>query len=102
MRLAEGGSIDRSRRLIFRFNGASYAGYAGDTLASALLANDVRIMARSFKFHRPRGVLSAGIEEPNAVVTLVDGSGREVNARATEIALSEGMVAHSQNCWPGP
>lgn len=101
MRLASGGHIDRRTRVRFRFNGRDYSGHAGDTLASALLANDVRVVARSFKFHRPRGVLSAGIEEPNAIVTIRHGARCEVNARATQVALVDGLVAHSQNCWPG-
>jgi len=67
-RLADGGLIDRSRPLSFRFEGRSYRGFAGDTLASALLANGVRILGRSFKYHRPRGLLAAGTEEPNALV----------------------------------
>jgi len=70
MRIEGKGLIDRSRRLTFRFDGREYEGYQGDTLASALLANDVKLVGRSFKYHRPRGVLSAGPEEPNALVTV--------------------------------
>ena len=72
-RLASGGLIDRTRALTFRFDGKSYQGHAGDTLASALLANGVRLVGRSFKYHRPRGILSAGPEEPNALVELRTG-----------------------------
>ncbi|MEX0311677.1 MAG: 2Fe-2S iron-sulfur cluster-binding protein, partial [Tateyamaria sp.] len=70
MRVEGKGIIDRSQRLSFRFDGTTYRGFAGDTLASALLANDVRHVARSFKYHRPRGILTAGSEEPNALVTI--------------------------------
>lgn len=69
-RLAEGGAIDRSRRLGFRFDGRAYEGHPGDTLASALLANGVRLVGRSFKYHRPRGIVAAGADEPNALVEL--------------------------------
>ena len=100
-RLAAGGRlIDRSRRLRFRFNGRDYEGHPGDTLASALMANGVRLVGRSFKYHRPRGIVAAGAEEPNAVVQL-DGDGDEPNARATTLELTEGLSARSVNCWPG-
>ena len=95
-RLPEGGRIDRSRTLRFRFAGREYEGHPGDTLASALLANGVRLVARSFKFHRPRGIFTAGMEEPSALVRLGD----EPNQRATDIALFEGLVAESQHAWP--
>ncbi|MEL6646730.1 MAG: 2Fe-2S iron-sulfur cluster-binding protein, partial [Pseudomonadota bacterium] len=100
MRIDGQGLIDRSKRLSFRFDGVKYHGFAGDTLASALLANDVRFVARSFKYHRPRGFLSAGSEEPNALVTLGRGAGQEPNQRATVVDLREGMQAFSQNAWP--
>jgi sarcosine oxidase, subunit alpha len=100
MRFADGGQIDRTRPLTFTFNGRRYQGFAGDTLASALLANDVKLVGRSFKFHRARGVLSAGLEEPNALVTVGEGAHREVSVRATEVPLRDGLVAASQNCWP--
>jgi sarcosine oxidase, subunit alpha len=100
MRLKHGGRIARDTTLSFTFDGRRYTGFAGDTLASALLANDVAIIARSFKWHRPRGVLAAGIEEPNALVTVGEGVYGEVNLRATEISLYEGLSARSQNCWP--
>ena len=99
-RLARSGRIERDRVLGFRFDGVSYTGHPGDTLASALLANGVHLVARSFKYHRPRGILSAGVEEPNALVTLGEGAWREPNVRATEAELFEGLVAESQNRWP--
>jgi sarcosine oxidase subunit alpha len=100
-RLAAGGLIDRSRPLAFTFNGRTYQGHAGDTLASALLANDVHLVARSFRHHRPRGIMSAGVEEPNAIVQLGSGAESEPNLKATEIALYDGLIAASVNAWPG-
>ncbi|MFQ5467629.1 MAG: 2Fe-2S iron-sulfur cluster-binding protein, partial [Kiloniellaceae bacterium] len=99
-RLPEGGSIDRARPIRFRFDGAPLGGYAGDTLASALLANGVQLVSRSFKYHRPRGIFSAGAEEPNALVQLGEGARTEPNMRATQVELYEGLSAHSQNRWP--
>jgi sarcosine oxidase subunit alpha len=100
-RLASVGSIDRSRPLVFTFDGLDYQGYAGDTLASALIANGVHLVGRSFKYHRPRGILSAGAEEPNALVTVTRGAGRVTpNLRATQIELTDGLSATSQNRWP--
>ena len=99
-RLASGGLIDRSKPLDFSFDGKSFAGYQGDTLASALIANGVRLVGRSFKYHRPRGILTAGSEEPNALVELRTGARREPNTRATTIELYDGLVAASQNRWP--
>ncbi|MYE01125.1 MAG: sarcosine oxidase subunit alpha family protein [Alphaproteobacteria bacterium] len=99
-RLETGGRIDRSCTLAFRFDGRRYAGHPGDTLASALLANGVRTVARSFKYHRPRGVMTAGAEEPNAVVLLEPGPFAEPNLRATEIELYDGLTAESVNRWP--
>ena len=99
-RLPEGGLIDRSQPVQFHFNGTPYRGYAGDTLASALLANGVDLVGRSFKYHRPRGVFSAGAEEPNALVQLGEGAGTEPNLRATQVELFEGLSAKSVNCWP--
>jgi sarcosine oxidase subunit alpha len=101
-RLAQGGRIDRTRRLTFTFNGRSYEGHPGDTLASALLANGVTLVARSWKYHRPRGIVACGVEEPNAVVQLETGARTVPNARATEVELYDGLVASSVNCWPGP
>jgi len=99
-RIAEGGRVDRSRPLNFTFNGKTYQGYSGDTLASALLANGVRIISRSFKFHRPRGILSAGVEEPNGLVGVDYGSGMVPIVRATRMPLIDGLRAESQNCFP--
>ena len=96
-----GAWIDRSRPLAFNFNSRVYHGYHGDTLASALLANDVRLLGRSFKLHRPRGVWSCGVEEPNAIVDVGGGPRRTPNVRATQLPLSEGLSAASVNCWPG-
>jgi sarcosine oxidase subunit alpha len=96
----EGGQIDRSKLLRFTFDGLPYEGHPGDTLASALLANGVRLMGRSFKYHRPRGPLSAGSEEPNALVELRTGGRQEPNTRATVTELYDGLEAKSQNRWP--
>jgi sarcosine oxidase subunit alpha len=99
-RLAQGGRLDRSRTLNFSFDGHGYQGHPGDTLASALLANGVHFVGRSFKYHRPRGVLSAGVEEPNALVQLRQGRRSEPNVRATVAELHDGLIAESQNRWP--
>jgi sarcosine oxidase subunit alpha len=100
-RVAQGGRIDRSRVLRFSFDGRAHEGFAGDTLASALLANDVCLVGRSFKYHRPRGIVSAGSEEPNALVTIDRGAGRVTpNLRATQVELYDGLVARSQNRFP--
>ncbi|HEY0938708.1 MAG TPA: sarcosine oxidase subunit alpha family protein [Steroidobacter sp.] len=99
-RLSSGGLINRSRVLNFQFDGENYAGCAGDTLASALLASGVRLVGRSFKYHRPRGIFTAGSEEPNALVELRTGARREPNSKATTIELFEGLQARSQNRWP--
>ncbi|MEA2872369.1 MAG: methylglutamate dehydrogenase subunit, partial [Hyphomicrobiales bacterium] len=100
-RLPGGGRIDRSKRLRFRFDGRAYEGVAGDTLASALIANGVHLVGRSFKYHRPRGIVAAGADEPNALVNLVRDDARSApNMRATQIELYDGLVAESQNRWP--
>ncbi|WP_066819148.1 sarcosine oxidase subunit alpha family protein [Sphingomonas mali] len=99
-RLAKGGLIDRGRPLGFTFDGRAYQGFEGDTLASALVANDVRLVGRSFKYHRRRGLLTAGGEEPNGIVTIGAGAYAEPNTRATTAWLHEGMEAVSQNRWP--
>ena len=101
-RLPAGGIVDRTQPLAFEYDGVAYQGYAGDTLASALLANGVHRVARSFKYHRPRGIFSAGAEEPNALVQLEpkQGARTEPNVRATTQELYEGLTASSQNCWP--
>ncbi|PSC04611.1 sarcosine oxidase subunit alpha family protein [Alsobacter soli] len=100
-RLPQGGRIDRSRPLAFRFDGRTYHGFQGDTLASALLANGVSVVGRSFKHHRPRGVLAAGDDEPNALVQLEPGTPySEPNVRATRVELYDGLTARSVNAWP--
>jgi sarcosine oxidase subunit alpha len=99
-RLRDGGLIDRSRERSFSFNGRRLRGYAGDSLASALLANNVHLVGRSFKYHRPRGIVGSGAEEPNAVVQLEHGALTQPNLRATQIPLYDGLSASSQNCWP--
>ena len=99
-RLAEGGRIDRSRPLSFRFNGKSYQGYAGDTLASALLANGVSVVGRSFKLHRPRGIVGCGAEEPNAIMQIGTGASTLPNLIATQVELYEGLEARSTKGWP--
>lgn len=99
-RTQAGGAIDRDANLSFIFDGRTYVGHPGDTLASALIANGVKLVARSFKYHRPRGIMSAGSEEPNALVTLGEGQHREPNVRATVAELYDGLVATPQNVWP--
>jgi len=99
-RLPSGGQIDRGWVLRFSFDGQEYEGHPGDTLASALLANGVRLVARSFKYHRPRGIFSAGAEEPSALVQLETGGFTEPNRRATDIVLYDGLRAASQHAWP--
>ena len=90
------GLIDPSKPLSFRFDGQRYTGFSGDTLASALLANNVRLVGRSFKYHRPRGILTAGSEEPNALVTIGNGASEDPNCRATTTQLFDGLIAKSQ------
>lgn len=99
-RLGDGGRIDRSQPLTFRYNGRKLVGYAGDTLASALLANGVSIVGRSFKLHRPRGIVGCGAEEPNAIMQIGTGAATEPNVRATQVELYEGLVARSTKGWP--
>src|SRR5689334_3511939 len=100
-RTPQGGRIERQRPLAFEFDGRRLSGCYGDTLASALLANGVHLVGRSFKYHRPRGILSAGAEEPNALVTIDRGGGRVTpNLRATQVELYDGLRAHSQNRFP--
>jgi sarcosine oxidase subunit alpha len=100
MRRAEGGRIDRSSRLRFRFNGTDLLGCKGDTLASALLANGMHLVRRSVKYHRPRGIFAAGAEEPNALVDLVDGACCRPNERATQVELYDGLEARTPGAWP--
>jgi sarcosine oxidase subunit alpha len=99
-RLDKTGYINRDKKISFKFNGKKYFGYEGDTLASALLANGIHLVGRSFKYHRPRGFIGAGVDEPNAHVQLYSGAKTEPNAIATTVELVEGLVATSQNCWP--
>lgn len=99
-RLAGGGIIDRAKPLAFQFDGVPLSGYDGDTLASALMASGVKLIGRSFKYHRPRGIFSAGPEEPNALVELRSGARQEPNTKATTTELFDGLVANSQNRWP--
>ncbi len=99
-RLEQGGRIDRTKPLDFTFNGRRYRGFAGDTLASALIANGTHLTSRSFKYHRPRGILTAGAEEPSALVQLGEGARTEPNLRATQVELYDGLVASGVNAWP--
>ena len=101
-RLEAGGHIDRGRTVRARYDGKPLAGFAGDTLASALLAGNHMLIGRSFKYHRPRGLLSAGIEEPNGLFTLGTGARREPNIPATMVDLIDGLEVRSQNAWPSP
>ena len=97
-RLGQGGEIDRSRALRFRFDGREFSGFAGDTVASALLAGGAQLLGRSFKYHRPRGLLGAGWEEPNAVLQIGSTEAAQIpNVRATQQALYSGLVASSTN-----
>jgi sarcosine oxidase subunit alpha len=99
-RLPEGGQIDRAQSLGFSFDGGRYRGYGGDSLASALLANGIHFVGRSFKYHRPRGIFAAGFEEPNALVQLGEDPRTDPNQLATLVELVEGLAARSQNRWP--
>jgi heterotetrameric sarcosine oxidase alpha subunit len=99
-RIATGGRVDRLKTIRFVFDGTAYWGHAGDTLASALLASGVTLFGRSFKYHRPRGLLTAGVEEPNALVTVLRGEVREPNIPATMVEIHDGLVAVSQNRFP--
>ncbi|MGB3279655.1 MAG: 2Fe-2S iron-sulfur cluster-binding protein, partial [Pseudorhodobacter sp.] len=100
MRIEGKGTVDRLSPVRFRFDGQDYQGFKGDTLASALLANGVKLVGRSFKYHRPRGVLTAGSEEPNALVEIIEERQKTPNVRATVQEIYEGMEAKSQNRWP--
>jgi len=95
-----GGRIDHGRTVSFSFDGKRFTGHPGDTLASALMANDIALLGRSFKYHRPRGLIAAGSEEPNALVTLKRRGARTPNTRATTVELTDGIAATSQNAWP--
>ena len=99
-RLEKEGLINRSKKISFKFNGKSYFGYEGDTLASALIANGVHLVGRSFKYHRPRGFFGAGVDDPYALVQLIRNNESIPNVKATEQELFEGLEAKSVNCWP--
>lgn len=99
-RLDQGGRIDRARPLNFRWDGKDLTGYAGDTLASALMANGETVLGRSFKYHRPRGIMSAGVEESGAILSVGQGARQEPNVKATMQELFEGLEARGQNAWP--
>jgi sarcosine oxidase subunit alpha len=99
-RLCAGGHIDRLKPIEFSFNDKPLKGFAGDTLASALLANRITLLSRSFKYHRPRGTFTAGEEEPSALLEIGEGARREPSCRAPTVPLTQGLVARSQNCWP--
>src|SRR6056300_919912 len=99
-RLDSEGLINRDKKISFTFNGSKYFGYEGDTLASALLANGIHLVGRSFKYHRPRGFFGAGVDEPNAKLQVTINGYSEPNVNATEIEIVEGLSATSQNCWP--
>jgi len=101
LRVKSSNFIDETTKVSFKFNGKTYLGFKGDTLASALLANDVHLIARSFKYHRPRGIMTAGSEEPSAIVQVGnDKAITEPNVRATEVEIYDGLDTTSQNCWP--
>ncbi len=99
-RIKDKGYINRKKLINFKFNGKNYTGFEGDTLASALLANGIHLIGRSFKYHRPRGFFAAGVDEPNAKLQVLLNGHSEPNVNATEIELVEGISATSQNCWP--
>ena len=99
-RLEKNGLINRNNKISFSFNGKKYYGYEGDTLSSALIANGVHLVGRSFKYHRPRGFFGAGVDEPYAVVQMIRDGATDPNVRATEQELFEGLEAKSVNCWP--
>ena len=101
LRVKTSNFIDETTIVSFKFNGKKYFGYKGDTLASALLVNNVHLVGRSFKYHRPRGIMTSGSEEPSALVQIgTDEAITDPNIRATEIEIYEGLEANSQNCWP--
>jgi len=99
-RLEQGGRIDRNKPLTFTYNGREMRGFQGDTLASALLANGVEIIGRSFKYHRPRGIVGCGAEEPNAILQVGEGATTLPNQRATQVELYDGLSARNVNGWP--
>ena len=92
--------INKDKLLNFTFNGKKMQGYQGDTLASALLANDIKIVGRSFKYHRPRGIVASGAEEPNAIFQIGSGAKTEAGLKATQVDLYDGLIATSKKGWP--
>ena len=99
-RIENFGKINRQKQLKFSWENKNYFGYQGDSLASALLANDIRVVGRSFKYHRPRGVMSCGVEESGGLVTIGTGDRKEPNVRVTSQELYEGLIASGQNAFP--
>ena len=100
MRSPSAGRINRQKTINFTFDGKKYQGFEGDTLASALIANGVHLVGRSFKYHRPRGIMASGSEEANALVRVGKGAYAEPNLRATQVEIYEGLYAESQNRFP--
>ncbi len=100
MRITSKGFVNRDQEVTFLFDSKPYKGFVGDTVASALLANNVNLVGRSFKYHRPRGILGIGSEEPNALISVHKGGKIEPNIRATTQEIYEGLTATSQNSWP--
>ena len=99
-RLTSGGRIDRNKPIMFSWDGKAFEGYEGDTLASALMANNQYVLSRSFKYHRPRGIMSAGVEESGAILTVGKNDRRDPNVKATQQTLHAGLIATGQNAWP--
>ena len=99
-RTSSGGRINRSKTVEINFDGKPLTGFAGDTVAATLLAHGKHLVARSFKYHRPRGIMSAGVEETNALLTLGQGAASEPNIAATVIESHDGLIARTQNAWP--
>ena len=99
-RIPTGGRIDRAQPVTLTHDGKTLGGFVGDTAAATLLAHDVHLVARSFKYHRPRGIMAAGVEEPNALLTVGSGARQEPNIAATALELHFGLHTRSQNAWP--
>ena len=99
-RLDDLGKVNRDKGISFTWEHKKYFGYEGDSLASALLANDIKVVGRSFKYHRPRGIMSCGVEESGALITVGQGDRRDPNVRATTQELYEGLVTSGQNAFP--
>ena len=99
-RIHKGGQINRDKSLRFSFNGKTYEGYEGDTLASAMISNGIRIVGRSFKYHRPRGIIGSGAEEPNAIFQIGKDATTEAAIKATQVELYDGLIATNEKGWP--